>query len=212
MGPGVSTPEELKDVQKRYRQLIMSLNENSISAIPFDLITVYPDTDDSNTLKEQVNDLKKCLDSFRPLSPSHAENLRQAFDTEYTYDSNRIEGNSLTLQETDLVIREGLTIGGKPLNDHLEAINHKDALEYVRELAQGKKEITEERVLDIHNMILRGIDRINAGQYRTDRVRISGSRHICPNPLKVPDLMKDCFKQYKIEKKTSSCCLGCRNA
>ena len=192
--------EELKSIQEKYRQLIISLNENAMNSIPFNLMEAYPDTDNIETLKEQVDDLKKCLDSFRPLSPAHAENLRQAFDTEYIYDSNRIEGNSLTLQETDLVIREGLTIGGKPLKDHLEAINHKDALEFVRELAQGQQEITESILLDIHGMILRGIDRTNAGRYRIDRVRISGSQYICPNPLKVPDLMRGYFQQYQIEK------------
>jgi Fic family protein len=197
-----SVSEELKSMQTEYRQFILSLNENSMKGISLNLMKVYPDTDKLETLKEQVDDLKKCLDSFRPLSPAHAENLRQAFDTEYTYDSNRMEGNSLTLQETDLVIREGLTIGGKPLKDHLEAINHKDALEFVRELAQGKQEITESILLDIHGMILRGIDRTNAGRYRSDRVRISGSQHICPNPLKVPDLMQGYFQQYAIEKNT----------
>ncbi|MCC8372451.1 MAG: Fic family protein [Rickettsia endosymbiont of Pseudomimeciton antennatum] len=135
---------------------------------------------------------KRQLDVLRPLSPELVKNLEEWFKVELTYTSNAIEGNSLTRKETAVVIEKGLTIGGKSLIEHLEAINHAQAFELIHKIQQKKTyEITENDILAIHGLILKGIDDHNAGCYRRVPVRISGSRVIMPNPIKVPNLMVD---------------------
>ena len=109
--------------------------------------------------------------------------------TELAYTSNAIEGNTLTRRETELVIEEKITSGAKPIKDYIEAINHAKAFTFIKNTLNNK--IDEDYVLHIHKIILAGIDDTNAGCYRAVRVRISGSQTILPNPLKVPDLMKD---------------------
>ena len=111
--------------------------------------------------------------------------------TELAYTSNGIEGNTLTRKETELAIEENLTSGAKPINHYLEAINHAKAFEFILEAGKNKAAINESFVLQLHKIILSGIDNSNAGFYRSVRVRISGSETILPNPLKVPDLMAD---------------------
>lgn len=139
-------------------------------------------------LLAQIDDLKTRLDAARPLTSAQ---LQQALDIEYTYESNRIEGNTLTLRETDLVVNKGLTVGGKPMREHLEAINHYEAILYIRELADKGATLDEREVRNIHALVLRGIDRDNAGRYRTLPVMIAGSRHVPPQPWTVPKLMED---------------------
>ena len=120
------------------------------------------------------------------------ENLYKWFKVELTYSSNAIEGNTLTKSETALVVEEGITIKGKPVKDHLEAINYAFALDFVKELAVKKKEdITLSDILDIHRLVLRTIDDANAGRLRKIAVKISGSDVILPDPLNVPDLMNE---------------------
>lgn len=168
--------------------------------VRFDLSPLYPETTDIEELKFQVDDLKRCLDSLKPIPPEQAGNLQEAFDTKYTYDSNRIEGNTLTLQETAMVTLHGATIGGKPFKDHLEAINHRDALKRVREMVEAGEDFTERNLLDIHSMILSGIDRDNAGRYRNIRIRVGGTDHIFPNPMKIPELIATLFADYEASK------------
>ena len=133
---------------------------------------------------------KSRLDSYRPLDPALVENLEQWFVIELTYSSNAIEGNTLTRQETTVVVEKGLTVSGKSLVEHLEATNHAKALRKVMQLAEGKTmDLTECAIMAIHETILRGIDDSNAGRYRTVAVRLSGSMVTLPNPIKVPDLM-----------------------
>lgn len=140
------------------------------------------------TLLSDIDTLKHQLDALRPLNSAQ---LQQAMDIEYTYESNRIEGNTLTLRETDLVVNKGLTVGGKSMREHLEAINHYEAVLYIREMAEQHALLTEAEIRNIHALVLRGIDRDNAGRYRTVPVRISGSRHEPPQPLALPKLMED---------------------
>ena len=128
------------------------------------------------------------------------QNLEEYYETLYTYESNRIEGNSLTLDETHFVINEGLTIGGKPLKDHLEAINHKEAYNYIRKLAKNEIYITEQEILTIHELILRTIDNEYAGRYRNMPVRIGGSQYVFPNHLKVAQLMTELLEWYERNK------------
>ena len=166
---------ELQKVKEQYFHKISDIMDTQ----DFDHSRVFPATQNLTELLSQLVELRKCLMSFRPLNPAQIANLTHAFDTEYTYESNRIEGNTLTLMETELVISKGMTIDGKPLKDHMEAVNHQEAIDYIRELVTGKEKFTARALLNIHALVLQGIDRKNAGRYRRDPVRIGGSRHIC---------------------------------
>ncbi len=145
----------------------------------------------------QIDELKARLASARPLPEAALSKIEEALAIEYTYESNRIEGNTLTLQETALVIEEGLTIGGKSLREHLEAINHNEAIAFIKDIAQGEEPITERTILQIHALILRGIDRQNAGRYRTVPVLISGSRHVPPQPYLIEKQMEDFLLRFR---------------
>jgi len=136
-------------------------------------------------------DAKRVSDSFR---------IAQALETEYTFESNRIEGNTLTLRETDLVINEGLTIAGKSMREHLEALNHHEAIVYVKELAQNRTQINEREILTIHNLILRGIYPEDAGKYRKVQVMISGSQHQPPSPFRVKEEMEQFMSWFSSHK------------
>jgi Fic family protein len=146
---------------------------------------------------KEINALKKQLNKFRHLD---SYRIAQALELEYTFESNRIEGNTLTLKETDLVINEGLTIGGKSMREHLEAINHAHAIELVKELVTKKSAINERVLLQIHHLVLRGIDDDNAGKYRSVQVMIKGSKHTPPQPFLVAKQMEDYFIWYQKNK------------
>ena len=122
--------------------------------------------------------------------------------TELTYTSNHIEGNTLTREETALTVEEGITSGSKPLKDYIEAKNHAKAFEYILSLVNKEKLAYEKIILNIHSIILNGINDEFKGRYRTVRVRISGSNVVLPNPLKVPEFMKK-FSDKLDQKKDS---------
>ncbi len=142
-------------------------------------------------LLEIISQRKKTLDSFRPFNKDLEQNLTQWIRTELTYTSNAIEGNTLTRQETELVINKGITIAGKTINEHLEARNHAKAFEWILEQSKLNLPLTEIFIKNIHQTILSGINTENAGRYRQVPVRISGSTVIMPNYVKIPDLMKN---------------------
>ena len=138
----------------------------------------------------KITQKKKLLDGYHPLAEALVRNLEDWFRVELTYTSNAIEGNTLTRQETALVVEKGITVGGKSLVEHLEAANHAQALDWVKEqLKRTPQCLKENDVLKIHSIILKGIDDYNCGHYRSVPVRISGSRVVLPNPRKVPELM-----------------------
>ena len=151
-------------------------------------------------MKNKYTDLDQLKEKLNHLRQNHSDKVAKAFDIEYTYESNKIEGNTLTLQETALVIEKGLTIEGKSLNEHLEAINHQHAIEYIKELAQEKQTISERDLLQIHQLILQSIDNQNAGRYRNVQVLISGAKHIPPQPFLVPKQMEELFIWYNENK------------
>lgn len=151
----------------------------------------------NNTLLNQIDELKARLASLCPLPQEALAKIEQALDIEYTYESNRIEGNTLTLQETALVVGEGLTISGKSMREHLEAINHQEAIAFIRDIAQGEEPIDERIILQIHALILRSIDRQNAGRYRTVPVLILGSRHVPPQPYLIEKQMEDFMLRFR---------------
>lgn len=148
----------------------------------------------------EIDAIKARVDTRRPLSPEQVRGIATVFEaeeTDYIYESDAIEGNTLTLAETEVVIRRGLTVAGKPLKDHLEAKNHLTAFQLLQRLIVDRTIFTESILLQLHALILRGIEDEWAGRYRAVPVRISGSRHIPPNPLKVPDLVADLFAWYR---------------
>ena len=124
---------------------------------------------------EEVDKLKKELDSKRPIPKETLKSLKEAINLEWTYNSNGIEGNTLTLRETQVVL-EGITVGGKTLTEHLEAINHEKAIIYLDDLVKDKKPITEWNIKNVHQLILKEIDNENAGRYRKENVTIKGAR------------------------------------
>lgn len=148
----------------------------------------------------QIDLLKNQWEACKPLNTSQLKKMEEYFHTSYTYESNRIEGNTLTLQETHLVINEGITIGGKSMSEHLEAINHKEAIELIHDLALNKTALTSYRLKQLHQLILKGIDNRNAGKYRDVPVRISGSSHIPPEPYMIEKMMEDYFMFYETQK------------
>ena len=125
------------------------------------------------------------------------EQLYKWLKSELAYTSNNIEGNTLTRKETRLVIEEDITSSSKPFVHYQEAVNHAKAFDYIIDLLKSDIELNENIVLAIHKRLLSGIDDYNAGFYRNCPVRISGSRVILPNPMKVPDLMKEFFEKFK---------------
>ena len=139
-----------------------------------------------------LTEKKAQLDAQRPLSTALLRNLEDWFRVELTYTSNAIEGNTLTRRETALVVEKGLTVGGKSLIEHLEAVTHARAVDWIRDqVARQPRELDGRDILELHTVVLKGIDDANAGRYRNVAVRISGSMVVLPNPVKVPGLMEE---------------------
>ena len=136
---------------------------------------------------------KARLDGLRPLSAEGIAKLEHYYDIELTYTSNAIEGNTLSAVETTLVIEQGVTIGGKPLKDHLEALDHYDAIRYVRELAATGAPVTESDVRNLHRLTMQRSSPDIAGRYAdlARYVRTEKGRHSFPSPFEVPALMHD---------------------
>jgi len=133
---------------------------------------------------------KERLDAWRPVSQAALLALQKSYDVDLTYTSNAIEGNTLTLRETAELIEHGLTVGGKPLRDHLEAIDHYNAVLWMRELAAKGTPIDETTVRELHRRIVARSQPEIGGIYSTLPRRIAGSPVIFPNPAKIPQLMK----------------------
>lgn len=151
-------------------------------------------------LLQECSDLLSTWSSKRPLNQLQLKKMEEYFNLNYTYESNRIEGNTLTLQETYLVVNDGITVGGKSVREHLEAINHAEAISYLGKIIQNKTVFSERVLKEIHYLILKGIDRENAGVYRAIGVRISGSTHLPPEPYLLNPLMEEVFVYYKENK------------
>lgn len=195
---------ELFALREKFNQLLLSnMNQEQQNGTDFlDFSKIWEDTKSLPELYDQLTDLQKCLDSLRPLSNTQLNNLNESFDIEYTYESNRIEGNTLTLQETHLVVNKGLTVKGKSMAEHLEAVNHQEAIDYIRAIANKEVPFDKRTLLDIHSLVLHGIDRENGGKYRQEDVMISGSQFKPPMFLQVPQLMDGFFEFYEANKET----------
>ena len=154
------------------------------------IIAKYKKADENNRL----------LSAYRPLPPETLKSLREYYRVGLTYTSNALEGNSLTESETKVVIEDGLTIEGKPLRDHYEAVGHAKAYDYVYQITE-KEGLTEENILNLHRLFYQQIDADKAGQYRNVKVYISGSRYAVAAVSKIPGEIQKLVKWYNDNEK-----------
>ncbi|WP_116135482.1 Fic family protein [Trinickia diaoshuihuensis] len=147
-------------------------------------------------LLDAVDADKAKLDALRPLPPHTLASLREKLTLEWTYHSNAIEGNTLTLRETKVVL-EGITVGGKTLREHFEAVNHRDAILYVEEIVAKQESLTDWQIRNIHGLVLKGIDDAEAGRYRQENVVISGASAVPPDFLHLPAEMAALVAWYE---------------
>jgi len=152
----------------------------------------YNDTDIiiDELLLKRIQEKKDRLDKLRPLSTDAVKKILEDIRLRHTYHSDAIEGNTLTLQETKLVLDEGITIGGKPLKDHIEARNDAEAFDLMIDLVNAKKSISQETIQQIHEVVTKGLLK-DAGKYRAGNVRITGSTTTPPSYLKIVKLMDE---------------------
>ncbi|NBX91638.1 MAG: Fic family protein [Proteobacteria bacterium] len=142
---------------------------------------------------ERIDEKRKFLNKKRPLSRSVVQKLKEQLAFEMTFNSNAIEGNQLTLKETYLVIQEGITVKGKPLKDHLEAKNHHEALGFLFELVEKDKKhtVSEKLIRSLQHLVIKEMERGEAGKYRQGDVMITGSKHKPPPAYEIPRLMNE---------------------
>ena len=151
---------------------------------------------------KKVEELKNKLNTLRPFTEDELKRLDEEFMIEYTYDSNAIEGSTMTLEETALVLKENITIAEKPLNEHLSAIGHKEAYCYIENLVKQKHELDENEILNIHSLVL--MDRPEAkGKYRNVPVKILGTNAQMSEPYLIKPNMENLINWYKEEKQLS---------
>lgn len=149
--------------------------------------------EDHQPILEKIDHLKQEIAQKKPLNQGELMELKKWYQVTYTYHSNAIEGSSLTLEETRLVVEDGLTVEGKPLREVFEATNHSKAIDLIYQLAQSKKPVDEETVKQVHQVILANIDEENAGKYRRVAVQISGEEEPLPLSSEVPAQMSALF-------------------
>jgi Fic family protein len=142
-------------------------------------------------LLARIENKKELLDGLRPLSAPAMNKLRDQILVEWIYNSNAIEGSTITLQETRLILETGLTVGGKSLREHFEVINHRDAIAYVEDLVASVEPVTSFHVCQIHKLVLSRIDDENSGKYRETQVRIADAAFTPPESWLVPNLMTE---------------------
>ena len=138
---------------------------------------------------DTVDNLKRQLDALRPFPEHTVRSLHDSTVLEWTYHSNAIEGNTLTLKETRVVL-EGITVGGKSMREHFEVINHREAIKWVESVVDRQEPFGERLIKSIHQLVLKNIDDENAGRYRRQNVLIAGANHRPPDHLHVPQQME----------------------
>jgi Fic family protein len=146
----------------------------------------------------RIDNLKMKINNYRPFPSNTAKSLHDKLIVEWTYNSNAIEGNTLTMSETKVVL-EGITIGGKSVVEHLETINHREAILFIEELISNKEQLTEWNIKNIHALILKEIDNKNSGRYRNENVLISGAKHIPPKHFELDHFMQKLIREYEKE-------------
>ena len=148
---------------------------------------------------DKIDALKQQLDALRPLPKESLRSLHEALVLEWTYHSNAIEGNTLTLKETKVVL-EGITVGGKTLREHFEAINHKEAISWIESVVSRDEPFSERLVKSTHQLVLKNINDNNAGRYRQENVMIAGAEHTPPDHYHLPHLMSELVEWYQQQK------------
>ncbi|STZ01501.1 Protein involved in cell division [Moraxella lacunata] len=146
----------------------------------------------------EIDRLKSTLDTHHPLPPHLVKSLAEDLAIRWTYHSNAIEGNTLTLLETKVVL-EGITVGGKALREHFEAINHKEAIDYVNDLCQKGEVLSQWHIKALHSLALKNIDNDNAGRYRTANVIITGANHTPPEHFLLDERMSELMAWYEAD-------------
>jgi len=146
---------------------------------------------DIQNLIKKIDEYKALIDSRRPLVPEEAKELDAYFRIGSTYASNALEGNTLTLSETKVILEDGLTVGGKPMRDCYEAVGHTRAYDYMLEAARSEPFVfSEDMILRLHKLFYQGIEPEKAGVYRGYQVFITGTEYVPPAAAEVPALMK----------------------
>ena len=159
--------------------------------------TTYPyDFKGLDKILARVQDKKDRLDLLRPLPGPVLRNLRDSLSIEWTYHSNSIEGNSLSLMETKLVVEDGMTIQGKSLREHFEAVNHQEAVEWIEGLVSTNEPLRNRDVRTLQSIVLQKIDKSFAGVYRTGSVRISGANFVPPDALLIEEFMDELISWF----------------
>lgn len=147
---------------------------------------------------DKVHELRAKLNQYRPLTKDEVLRLREEFLINFTYNSNAIEGSTLTLQETAMILKEGITISEKPLKEHLEAVGHKDAFYYIEDLVKEKEQLSERMIKEIHSLVLMDKPQ-HRGTYRRIPVIIQGAVHEPPQPYLVPLQMEQLVREFNGE-------------
>ena len=140
---------------------------------------------------QRVNEKKQRLQELRPIPSIALEKLRESMMLEWTYHSNAIEGNTITLQETRIILSDGITVGGKTLREHFETLNHHEAISRLEGMVKASYQLSASDIMTIHALVLQRIEKDFAGRYRNAGVRISGANFTPPNALKVDGLMEE---------------------
>ena len=140
---------------------------------------------------ERLYQKKQDLQASRPLPTIALNKIRESLSIEWTYNSNSIEGNSLTLRETQMVLQDGITVKGKSLREHFETYNHDKAIDYLFSIINDDYVLRSIDILSLHNLVLRSIEEDFAGRIRNGGVRISGANFVPPNANKVSDLLDE---------------------
>ncbi|GIP17453.1 cell division protein Fic [Paenibacillus montaniterrae] len=146
----------------------------------------------------KIDAKKLLLDNKRPLPEYTLKSLREKILLEWTYNTNAIEGNTLTLSETKVVL-EGITVGGKTLREHLEVINHQQAISYVEDIVRKEEPMSQWQIKNIHRLILKGINDDYAGVYRDQQVLIAGASHTPPPHYQLDSEMEALMNWYEKE-------------
>lgn len=192
--------EVLKEYPTFAKEILIAAEERLTYLTSEDRFNVITFSETISSRIERLTQLQKEWSALKPLDSTQLLKMKEYFYTEYTYESNRIEGNTLNLQETHLVVNEGVTIGGKSMKEHLEAINHQEAIHLITDLVSRKVDFGEHILRQIHQLVLKSIDSRNAGVYRTIPVRISGSKHVPASPYMINTLMEEYFTFYNLQK------------
>jgi len=138
---------------------------------------------------QEIDALQKEINSYRPFSTDLLKQIQEYYKIGLTYSSNALEGNTLTESETKIVLEEGITVGGKPLKDHFEAVGHGEAYDFLHTLIKHKT-VEEKEIQKLHYLFYFRIDETHAGKYRTNKAVITGSKYPLPKPSEIPSLMK----------------------